>query len=147
MKANSLEDVFENSEESKNQKLTAKEVMLKYVAYFPLFVLSLSLFLVAAFLYLRYAVPVYTVNTTLLIKDDQGRGGSGSDELESMIFLKKSINLDNEIEILRSQTLVRRVVDSLDFNYSYENNDHLKSTFDIPFSARPITVGSLLPHV
>ena len=103
MKPGNLDDLFETGEEIKLSKMSAKDLMMKYVYHYPYFIASLSAVLLVAFLYLRYAVPIYRVTSTLLIKDEKGGGRGGPNEdLESIVFSKQSINLDNEIEILYS---------------------------------------------
>ncbi|MBL0133104.1 MAG: hypothetical protein IPP79_03370 [Chitinophagaceae bacterium] len=87
MKANSIEDILESKEAGRSQKLSAKEVIPEVYNYVPLFVISVAVMLILAFIYLRYTVPVYNVSSSLLIKDDRSnRGGGGSDDLESIVF-------------------------------------------------------------
>ena len=63
----------------------------------------------------KYSEKIYTVSSTILIKDDQ-LGGTGSG-IESFLpggdLFKSRQNLRNEIGILQSYTLNRRVIDSL----------------------------------
>ena len=92
-----------------------------YLNYWIWFVLSLSIVLPSAFFYLRYSVPVYKSTTTILVKDDK-KGGMAS-ELSAfsdlgMLTGAKS-NVDNEIEILKSRTLIESTVKELNLNISY----------------------------
>ena len=107
--------------------MSAKHLMMKYVYHYPYFIASLSAVLLVAFLYLRYAVPIYRVTSTLLIKDEKGGGRGGPNEdLESIVFSKQSINLDNEIEILHSYSLVSRVVERLRLYMSYYSEGKIR---------------------
>jgi uncharacterized protein involved in exopolysaccharide biosynthesis len=47
------------------------EIVLKYLSYWRWFLISLTLLLGLAFVYLRYTVPMYEASATVLIKDDK----------------------------------------------------------------------------
>jgi capsular exopolysaccharide synthesis family protein len=83
-------------------------VRSRYSPYWPLFVLVSLMAVAGAFVYLRYATPVYRVTASLLIKDDaKGMGGSA---LSSLDLFGSGKEIDNEIEILKSKTLARQVI-------------------------------------
>ena len=46
-----------------------QQLLFRYLPYWPLFVVMLILGVAAAYLYIRYAVPVYQANASILIKD------------------------------------------------------------------------------
>ena len=104
---------------SKNEPggLTIRDMFYKYVRFLPYFIFSVALALLAAFLYLRYTVPVYNVGGTMLIKSEQPAGrGDGFDELFGN---NQALNMQSEIEVLKSRPLMERVVDSLGLQFSY----------------------------
>lgn len=107
-----------------NQENSLKDILFKYLYNWKWFLLSALICVVLGFVYVRYQVPVYEVNATILIKDDK-KGGSISDELsafEDLGILKNGKNIDNEIEILKSRALMRRVVNELRLDISYYAN-------------------------
>lgn len=85
------------------------------------FVLSLTLAFAAAALYLRYANPVYEVRATLLIKTPQGSSNGLSEEviLQDLGMGQRTKNLENEMQVLRSHTLMEAVIRDLDLHLSY----------------------------
>jgi len=95
-----------------------KEIVYKYLAYWKWFVASFVLSLSIAFIFLKYHVPVYNIQASILIKDEQK--GMGQDVIlkELDIFSSNKV-VDNEIEILRSYTLMEKVVKSLNLNICY----------------------------
>lgn len=96
--------------------LSIKDLFFKYVRFLPVFLVSVALCLLGAYLYLRYSTPIYRVTGTLTFKTDEtNRGGKFND-----IFLAKSVSdVQSEIEILKSQELMERVVDSAKLQTTY----------------------------
>jgi tyrosine-protein kinase Etk/Wzc len=90
-----------------------KAFLDKYLRQWKWFVLAVSICLLAAFSYLRYTIPQYRASTTILVKDDR-KGGmlSEASAFADMGFGMGGIksNVDNEIEILKSRSLVESTV-------------------------------------
>lgn len=103
-----------------NQEGNIKDLLLRYLRNWKWFALSIMACLILGFVYLRYQAPVYEANATILIKD--GKKGAVSTELsafEDLGIFNTNNNIDNEIEILRSRSLMWRVVNELKLNISY----------------------------
>jgi tyrosine-protein kinase Etk/Wzc len=105
-------------EENTSDNLT--ETVKKYIYHWPLFALSIFVLVFCSFLYLRYYQPVFSVNSTLLIKDNK-KGGmpAENDLLNELDLLGSSKVVENEIEILKSKTLMRKVVNRLNLSVSF----------------------------
>ena len=52
-----------------------RNLILKFVLYWPWFVCSVIVFLVGANIYLRYQIPVYSVNGSVIIKEEKSFNG------------------------------------------------------------------------
>jgi tyrosine-protein kinase Etk/Wzc len=92
----------------------------KYLIHWKWFGLGVIVSLAFAFLYLRYTIPQYQASTTILVKDEK-KGGMLS-ELSAFADMglgggMKS-NVDNEIEILKSRTLIENTVKKLNLTVS-----------------------------
>lgn len=99
-----------------------KAILFEYLMYWPWFVACLILCLIGAWGYLRYQTPVYNVNATVLIKqDDKGKSSANSPlaTMQDLGMLTMASNFDNEMEILRSRTLIKKVVNTLGLNIRY----------------------------
>lgn len=97
-----------------------KDLLQRYLRNWKWFALSVAVCLILGFVYLRYQAPVYEVNATILIKDD--KKGAVSSELsafEDLGIFNNNNNIDNEIEILKSRSLMLRVVNELRLNVGY----------------------------
>jgi tyrosine-protein kinase Etk/Wzc len=97
-----------------NSSINIREVLTKYLYHWPVFVLGVVLCLFIAFIYLRYTQPIYQITGTLLIKDDKkGPMSKAGDLLDEIDLFGGSKIVENEMDILKSKTLMRKVVDLL----------------------------------
>jgi tyrosine-protein kinase Etk/Wzc len=98
-----------------------KKILLQYVRYWYWFLLCTVLTIGVAFVYLRYyAVPQYRVYSTMLVKDDKnGQGFSNTDALSDLSAFKYVRNIENETELLKSKSLMQRVVGELGLFTNY----------------------------
>lgn len=113
-------DFNNNSDEDQIEDFNIREAIDRYLDYWQWFVLAVCLCVTMAYVYLRYTTPQYSASTTILVKDDK-KGGMLS---ELSAFADMGIgggmksNVDNEVEILKSRTLVERTVLKLELNIS-----------------------------
>jgi tyrosine-protein kinase Etk/Wzc len=111
MENNNFDDDLEND-------FDLKGFLSTYLIHWKWFVLSIGICLVGAFVYLRFSVPQYKATTSILVKDEK-KGGMLS---ELSAFADMGLgggmvnNVDNEIEILKSRTLVESTVRKLNLN-------------------------------
>ena len=122
---------FNEAKESKEENIDVKELLFKYLIHWPWFVGAVVACLIAAWVYLYMSTPVYNISATVLIKDDKKGGGAGMlSGLESLGLdgmVSSSQNIDNEIEVLRSKTIVKEVVEDLGLYISYTDKDEFPS--------------------
>lgn len=90
-----------------------KQVIYKYLPYWPLFVLCIVVSLIITYINLRRQIPTYVATAKVLLKDPN-KGGGDSKVLDALnIFTEKKI-VDNEIVTLQSIDLMSEVVMELD---------------------------------
>jgi capsular exopolysaccharide synthesis family protein len=83
----------------------------KFLPYWPLFLVLAVMALTGAYVYLRYATPIYEANATLIIKDEK-KGNEDSKLTESLDMISSKKIVENEIEVIQSRTLMDNVVKS-----------------------------------
>lgn len=97
--------------------INLSELLFKYLAYWPWFVASVFVCLLGCYVYLRYQAPVYQVSAAVLIKEDEKKGGAANAApfaaMQGLGMLSMTSNFENEVEILRSRTLIKKVVSDL----------------------------------
>lgn len=122
-----IEEKKERHIEPDENQFNIQEIIFRYLIHWPWFVASVILCVILAWAYLYIATPVYNISATVLIKDEEKGGGAGmSSELERMGldgFMSSSKNVDNEIEVLRSKSLAREVVNQMNLYVTYRDED------------------------
>ncbi|RZK26338.1 MAG: hypothetical protein EOO43_03140 [Flavobacterium sp.] len=111
--------IIENTEDN---SFSIKEQLERYSIHLKWFVLSIFVFLIGAFLYLRYSTPEYNVNATVLIKDEK-RGGL-SELSESFSDLGILGGGKNSV-LYQSFDSLQRVLTEILYN-SLQYNQHLE---------------------
>ncbi|WP_138995146.1 tyrosine-protein kinase family protein [Larkinella sp. C7] len=102
-----------------------------YLKHWKWFLISLITLIVAGFVYIWFTEPIYRVQASLLVKDEPPKSGvSGDGLLKDLTTYSPGKVIENEIEILKSSSLMKKVVDSLGLNIRY-----FRST---PFGKREI---------
>ena len=113
------QDFYNDFLDDEIEETNLREQLEKYLVHWRWFLVSVLIGLVLAFLYLRYTSPTYEATTTILVKDEK-KGGMLS-ELSAFADLgmggAMKSNVDNEIEILKSRTLVESAIKELNLNF------------------------------
>lgn len=104
--------------EIEETQLNLRALFMRYARNWPWFVLSLLLALAAAYVYLLYQAPVYNVQASILVKDEH-KGISEQSALKEVDIFTQSKLVENEIELLKSYTLMDRVVTHLGLDVRY----------------------------
>lgn len=107
--------------EEKENTINLKEELFKYLSQWRWFVLSVFLTLICAVLYLKFTAKSYSVSAKVLIKDEKSNDiATQLSAFSEMGLLGNSKNnIENEVEILKSRTLISTTLDSLNLNIQY----------------------------
>jgi len=100
-----------NSKEEDSVNL--REVIHRYAFHWPLFLLFFIVLMTAALVYFKVKKPAYELLATLVIQDDSKEQNKTSDQktaLQQINLASPPKIVQNEMEILRSVTLVNRAV-------------------------------------
>jgi tyrosine-protein kinase Etk/Wzc len=134
----------------KNEQPKAKDlrtILSHYIRYWYLFILGAMVALGIAYIYLRYyVVPAYQVTSTLLIKSESNKPTLSGGEMGSVSMGGGATDLNNEIEVLKSKSLMQRVVAELSYFTTYYIKGQVRD-IEVYGKSSPITivVGKLTP--
>lgn len=102
------------------EEFDIRKIFSYAIAYWKLIVVFVALCLVAAFAYLRVAVPKYQVTAKILLQDkNKGSFSSSADMLADFGFQAQNTNAENEMEVMKSMSVVRGAVAKSGLNISY----------------------------
>lgn len=116
------EGLYEDFNEEKEEKTDYRELFFKYYIHWTWFAASLIICLLCAWIYLRYTTPVYNISAAIIVRDDKKGGDAATSALsmfEDMGIMPSSQNIDNEIEIMQSKSLIKEVVNELNLHITY----------------------------
>ena len=120
-----------------------KEFLFKYLHYLPWILVCVVLFVGLAYVKIRYSIPVFNVQASMLIKNDHSGGNSKDERFDQLFLGEETTNLSNEIEVLRSRPVLQRVVKDLKLQTMYYNEGTVKTSLLYP--DLPLTLEVLSP--
>ena len=121
------EELYEDLTLDKEEQTDFRALFFKYFIHWPWFVASVVVCLLFAYIYLRYQPPIYEVSSSILIKEDEKKSNTPNAlaAIQDFGMFSMTSKFDNEIEILHSRTLIKKVVSQLGLYTSLSQ----KSTF------------------
>ena len=109
----------------------------KLMPYWPLFATLVAVMLGGGWLYLQMATPKYESHARILIKDEK-KGSEESEELQALDLLTPKKSSDNEIEVIKSNTLINKVVDELNLCAPVYQKDNFRDK--LAYTTSPVIV-------
>jgi tyrosine-protein kinase Etk/Wzc len=118
----------DNDIDTTPDNISLKSFFYKSVKYWYLFVVALVISYAFAYYKVRYNVPAYNVNARILIKDE-GSTWSSESFMPGMELIKGRSKMVNEIGIIRSFPIMRKVIDDLpDYKVTYNDIGNIRIT-------------------
>ncbi|NND62295.1 MAG: polysaccharide biosynthesis tyrosine autokinase, partial [Flavobacteriaceae bacterium] len=113
------------------QETSLREIVDQYTRYWYIFVLSIAIAMVGAFIYLRYTTASYLSKATVIIKDEKSGGAvelAAFSDLGGLLNRYGGNKIENELAIFKSKRIIKEVVENLDLNISYASVGTIKTT-------------------
>ncbi len=119
---------------SENKRKVFLDIFFKYFFYWKFFLIATVTFVFLGFLFLRYTPTIYKSTAKIKILDSK----ESSLQLETLqnMFSNSQINIENEVQVMSSFSILSQVVNNLDLNSEvYALWDITKSLeIDYPFN-------------
>ena len=112
---------------SQNQGVDFRRILGRIRRNWYYIVLSIFVGYGVAFIVNRYSTRIYQVKASIIIREEQ-EFNAGAELLYSNLLVNSYRNFFNEIYILKSYPLMKRVIDNLDFQVSYFREGNIKSS-------------------
>ena len=134
---NTQQQTLKKNAQQTNNGLTLKSTVAFMVSKWYWFVISLIITMSVAVIYLMKTTPEYTRTASLLIKNEDKNGGSGTSiDMSQLGLVQNNTNLENEIRIVKSPALMKEVVSRLDLNDHYTVKEGLRNV--ILYKSSPV---------
>ena len=130
-----------------DQQVDIKSIIFNCLSHWYLFVISIVVALIVGFFINRYKTNIYQATATVLIKDD--RSSFDPTSIMTNMSYSNMQNIENEMTILKSWSLVERVVKKMGIEVTYMNKGRIATAemyksapFDVEFDRSvPQSVG------
>lgn len=87
-------------------------IAFRYLPFWPLFLVFVAIGVAASWAYVKYTVPLYEAHATIMVKDEK-KGFDDAKLLDALNIYAPSKIVENEIEVLRSRSIMTEVVKQL----------------------------------
>lgn len=95
-------------------------LFIKYLSFWKWFLISLVVCISIALIYIKYTLPTYNVQTSVLFQDSRrGSGSTAAGAFDGMGLITQTSNVDNEMKMLGSALIAEKVVRELENYTSY----------------------------
>ena len=144
MNTNPLKYLTFATEKEKNNSVTLKSLIAKFLYHWPIILASTVAALIIAFAYLQIADPVFQIKATLLVNADKTSTSQpeNNQSVLNRIDLPSSTEIvENELAKLKSAKLINQVINDLKLTISYRVKDGLLYDdlyYNSPFKFRMI---------
>ncbi|MBT2622951.1 MULTISPECIES: GumC family protein [Chryseobacterium] len=129
--------------QEKEEILDLRKIIGKYLHKWPWFVISILIFLIGGFMYLRYAVPQYQSITTLKFDKKQTDITGALADLDNLgLGLGNADELKSEAAVVNSRPILMKVVKNLNLNVQYFSKGEIKDSelfTNVPIIAKVIS--------
>lgn len=121
------ENLMVNRPEEEESGFDFKAIFIKLLIYWKWFIVSVAVCLAGAYVYLRYSTPVYRTQAAVMINDD--KKGSFQNQMmavQDFGFMGTTSGIDNEIEVMRSKSMIKQAVIDKEFYITYRVKGRIK---------------------
>lgn len=119
--------------------LNPQKIVILILRYWYVYLIALMLAGIGSVLYLRYKIPSYISSTTILVEEEETTPG---EDLLQGISLRPGIqNLDNQLIILSSYSLINKVIKDLPFEIDVYRKGLFSKMSYFPMSPLRIEAG------
>lgn len=130
---NNINNSTNNKTTTYNDLINLREIVIKYLRKWYWFVISVFVCFLIAFLYIKITIPTYQVQSTILLRQDNSNMGfSEMAILESMGMGGTSKEVEDEIQVLKSKTIMMNVIQHLGIQTEYLQKKGLRQIDTYP---------------
>ncbi len=115
-----------------------ERLLFRILPYWPLVLLAILLGWLGANIYLRYQLPIYSVNAKLLVNDDTQQKSTNLNDIVNLEYKDASVETEREIQALTSRDLIGKLISKLQLNIVYSQQGLVKTR--VQYNNFPVTL-------
>lgn len=124
MDNNYQQNAYQDTENNSGEDI--KKTIFQYLKYWPWFIISVIITVGLAYMYMRYSPAIYKTSSKIkILKEQEGLDLQGLQGASPLIDMS-SVNLDNEIQILKSRRIAKKVIEDLRLQTKYYTSGTIK---------------------
>lgn len=131
-----------NNQNQNKSDFNLKKYITTYTRHWVWFGLSCLVCFTLAFFKLRYTTPEYNAHAKIMILNEENSSAPATDVLKdlSKFSIGDNTKVEDEIEVLKSRSLMESVVKKLELNIQYSIEGRFHNTQFFPNSKAPIKI-------
>ncbi len=116
-----------------------------FTRHYKVYILSIAITLIIAFIYTHYVTPVYKIGASLMILEENRSSSQSAEEFINNEMFGMNRSFQNELYMLQSTPVIEQTVKNLDLTINYYLKEGLRYTD--AYRMMPIRVLTLPGHV
>lgn len=112
-------ELLDSNLSSHSKKINFKKELFKFLKYWPWIILSVILFYIASYFYLKYTQPQYSSKTTLLFQQSNPNKNALNDLKSLGMGVSGDDELIGEAAVITSKPILQKVVKNLNLDVSF----------------------------
>lgn len=122
---------MENEQKQQEQEIDLIELFYKIIVHWRWFLIAIAVALTGAYIYVHITTPVYQASASVVIKDSEGSDKAINDlfnQVSPSNMAATNTQIEDELEILRSRSILLQVINELNMHTSYRIKEGLGYT-------------------
>ena len=121
--------------------INIRKILMMMLRNWYFYLIGIMLAGAGAYFYLKYKIPTYRVETTILIGQEEAQQQTGQDLLQGFALRPGAQNLDNQLLIVKSYSMIRKAVEELPFEVNVYRKGYRSQASYYPLSPIRVEVG------
>ena len=121
--------------------INIRKILMMMLKNWYFYLIGILLAGAGAYYYLLYKIPTYMVETTILIGEEDNAQATGNDMLQGFALRQGVQNLDNQLLIVQSYSMIRKAVEELPFEIDVYRKGFRSQASYYPMSPIRVEVG------
>jgi tyrosine-protein kinase Etk/Wzc len=113
--------------DKQNQEINIREILIKYAKKWYIFAIAIVVCVILGFIYIKFTPAKYQTYSTILIRTEDSNPMSGflsGSNMSDLLAPQKAV--DNEIEVIKSKTIIQQMIDELGIQTTVYKKKNLK---------------------